>query len=46
MTKEIYISMLRQGSTGNEILSILDALTESPEANTESPQPTLEAIQF
>ena len=24
MTKDLYISMLRQGSTGNEILSILD----------------------
>jgi len=24
MTKDLYISMLRKGSTGNEILSILD----------------------
>ena len=26
MSKSLYISMLRQGSTGNEILSILDSL--------------------
>jgi len=38
--------MLRQGSTGNELLSILDTLVEAPEANTESPQPTLQPVQF
>jgi len=46
MSKSLYISMLRQGSTGNEILSILDSLTETPEANIETTEPTLEPIQF
>ena len=46
MTKDLYISMLRQGSNGNEILSILDNITEAPEANTEAPQPTLQPVQF
>ena len=46
MTKDLYISLLRKGSTGNEILSILDTLIEAPEANTETPQPTLQPVQF
>jgi len=46
MTKNLYISLLRKGNNGNEILSILDSFTEAPEANTEIPEPTLEPIQF
>ena len=50
------ISMLRQGSTGDEILSILDALTsdnvsgfdyiESPQIEQALGVPTLEEIAF
>jgi len=41
MSKQVLISMLKQGETGNEILMILDAITESDEN-----QPTLEEIAF
>jgi hypothetical protein len=44
------ISMLRQGNTGAEILSILDALTsdtvETSEMPSDVPSPTLEYIDF
>jgi hypothetical protein len=41
MSKKVLISMLNQGETGNEILMILDAITESDDN-----QPTLEEIDF
>lgn len=44
MTKDVLVSMLRQGNTGNEILQILDVLaSDESAANVE---PTLEEIQF
>lgn len=43
MSKEILISMIRKGKTGNEILMILDSLTESDDSDV---QPTLEEIAF
>lgn len=43
MSKNVLISMLKQGNTGSEILSILDAITS--ETETEN-QPTLEEIDF
>ena len=56
MSKQVMISMLRQGSTGDEILSILDALTsdnvsgfdyiESPQIEQALGVPTLEEIAF
>jgi hypothetical protein len=48
MSTQLLISMLRKGSNGQEILSILDAITgdtvtaEYPSAT----QPTLNEIQF
>ena len=43
MTKSVMLSLLAQGNTGDEILQILDGITEnSGEENT----PTLEEIAF
>ncbi len=44
MSKELLISMLRKGQTGDEILTILDML--SVDSEDESMEPTLEEIQF
>jgi queuine/archaeosine tRNA-ribosyltransferase len=41
MSKKVLISMLKQGETGNDILMILDAITES-----DDDQPTLNEIEF
>lgn len=50
MSKQVMISMLRQGNTGNDILSILDSLTSenvcTPESTSEGNVPTLEYIDF
>jgi hypothetical protein len=43
MSKKVLISMLKQGETGNEILMILDAITDAENNNQE---PTLEVIEF
>jgi uncharacterized protein (DUF433 family) len=50
MSKQVLISMLRQGNTGNDILAILDAITsdavsDAPDADVTS-RPTLEEIEF
>jgi hypothetical protein len=41
MSKDLLISMLRKGQTGDQILQILENLTESDDT-----QPTLEEIDF
>jgi hypothetical protein len=48
MSKQILISMLKQGSNGNEILSILDAIVSDSvsDADALSVDPTLEEIAF
>ena len=51
MNKKTYIGMLRQGNTGAEILSILDAIAapvaeENDQPTTVSAQPTSEWIDF
>lgn len=51
MNKQTYIGMLRQGNTGAEILSILDAITsdvvtDAPAEDVVTPAPTLEFIEF
>lgn len=43
MTKSVMISLLRKGETGDQILEILDTLTEDQECTN---QPTLNEIQF
>lgn len=45
MTKQIMLSMLRQGTNGEEILQILDTLT-SDDAMMENEGATLEPIDF
>ncbi len=44
MSKEVLISMLRKGQTGNEIITILDMITGAE--CDELGEPTLEEIQF
>lgn len=44
MSKEVLISMLRKGQNGDEILTILDMILGSDDAN--SVEPTLEEIKF
>ena len=47
MTKEVLISMLRQGNTGTEILSILDALTsDTVSDDQQGNMPTSDVIEF
>jgi hypothetical protein len=41
MPKKVLISMLQQGNNGNEILAILDVISNDAET-----EPTLEEIQF
>jgi hypothetical protein len=48
MSKQVLISLLKQGNTGNEILNILDAISAG-EGDTNSmmqSEPTLEEIAF
>ena len=46
MSKSMMISMLRQGNTGTEILSILDALTDDNVSEVADNEPTLNPIEF
>jgi hypothetical protein len=47
MSKQVMISMLRQGNSGTEILSILDSITSDAVSDTqEDNSPTLEVIDF
>ena len=46
MSKSMMISMLRQGNTGTEILSILDALTSENVSEVADNEPTLNPIEF
>lgn len=43
MSKALLISMLRKGQTGDEILTILDMISDDSDDTTE---PTLEEIDF
>ena len=42
MSKEVLVSMLRKGQTGDEILTILDMIVGSDDTT----EPTLEEIEF
>ena len=46
MSKTVMLSMLAQGNTGSEILSILDALTADEAVSTDDNSPTLNPIEF
>ena len=45
MTKALMISMLNQATNGNDLLAILDTLTEDVSVESDT-QPTLETIDF
>ena len=47
MTKQLMISMLRQGSNGVEIMNILDSIASGEQDDAyDVSEPTLEEIQF
>ena len=46
MSKQVMISMLAQGNTGSEILSILDTLTSDNVSEEMYNEPTADVIEF
>ncbi len=46
MSKQVLISLLAQGNTGNEILSILDTLAADNVSEQSDNGPTLNEIEF
>lgn len=46
MTRELALSLLRQGDNGNSILQILDTLTADVEQENNNNAPTLQEVQF
>jgi hypothetical protein len=49
MTRDVLVSLLRQGSTGSEILQILDTLDNGMVSDSDSSfaaEPTLDSIEF
>jgi hypothetical protein len=46
MSKSVMLSLLAQGNTGNEILSILDTLTEDNQQAVAYAEPTADVIDF
>lgn len=48
MSKDLIISMLKQGQNGNQILTILDTIISDSDSDTSivSVEPTLDDIQF
>jgi hypothetical protein len=46
MSKQVMISMLMQGNTGAEILSILDTLTSENVSENYNTEPTADVIDF
>ena len=46
MTRELALSLLRQGNNGAQILSILEGLEDGERIAQESAEPTDQEIQF
>jgi hypothetical protein len=46
MSKSVMLSLLAQGNTGNEILSILDTLTADQSSEQSYNEPTADVIDF
>lgn len=47
MSTQVMISLLKKGNTGNEILEILEALSDNTVTNTQQENvPTLDVIDF
>jgi hypothetical protein len=45
MTKELMLSLLNTAADGNQLLAVLDTLTEDVSVESDT-QPTLETIEF
>jgi hypothetical protein len=46
MTRSIALSLLDQGNTGDELLSILDTLMSDESAEVSNNEPTADSIEF
>jgi hypothetical protein len=46
MTRSIALSLLAQGNTGTEILSILDTMMSDESASVSNNEPTADPIEF
>lgn len=46
MSKNVILSLLAQGNTGDEILSILDAIVSEQSAEVNNNEPTADMIEF
>jgi hypothetical protein len=46
MTRSIALSLLAQGNTGNEILSILDVITSENVSEVDVNEPTADEVSF
>ena len=46
MSKSVMLSLLAQGNTGSEILSILDTLIEDNQQSIAYAEPTADSIEF
>jgi hypothetical protein len=46
MSKSVMLSLLAQGNTGSEILSILDTLIEDNHQSIAYAEPTADSIEF
>ena len=46
MTRNLAVSLLRQGANGDQILSILETIAADAPADADAAQPTAEEIQF
>jgi hypothetical protein len=46
MSKTVMLSLLAQGNTGSEILSILDTLTDDNQNSMSYSEPTADPIEF
>ena len=46
MSRSVLIGLLRKGKTGNEVLAILDAITNNEEPQIEETKGTLEPLTF
>lgn len=46
MSRSVLIGLLRKGKTGNEVLAILDAITNNEEPQIEKSYGTLEPLTF
>jgi hypothetical protein len=46
MSKNVILSLLAQGNTGDEILSILDAIVSEQSTEVNNNEPTADMIEF